>query len=81
MDNKDIELVGKDNITELDLINDNKFHFNIKLTGNKLKEVLIYNKDSNNVLNHELRTDDNSSLFVMKGNILGGHSSKLFIIE
>ena len=75
MDNKDIELVGKDNITELDLINDNKFHFNI------LKEVLIYNKDSNNVLNHELRTDDNSSLFVMKGNILGGHSSKLFIIE
>ena len=81
MDNKNIELVAKDNITELELKNDNRFHFKIKLTGNKLKEVLIYDNNNSDVLNHELGSDVNSPLFAMKGNILGGHLSKLFIIE
>ncbi len=76
---KDIQLVGKDDIN----LENNSFHFKIKLTGNKskIKEVQIYDRNDNKVLNYELSQDGNRPKFVMKGNIIGGHNSKLFIIE
>jgi hypothetical protein len=81
IDNKNIELVGKDIVDESTLQNDVNFHFKIKLSGNKFKEVLVFDKNDNNVLNHEMSMDRSGSLFTMKGNVLGGHTSKLFYIE
>ena len=81
LDNKNIELVGKDIVDETTLQNDVNFHFKIKLSGNKFKEVLVFDRNDNNVLNHEMSMDRSASLFTMKGNVLGGHTSKLFYIE
>ena len=80
-ENKKIELIEKSTLDdeENDLKIDTRFHFKIKLTGNKLKEVHIFDSDDNNFLNHEIIEGRNN--FKMLGNILGGHTSKLFYIQ